>query len=145
MKVQRRKLTAFEQSFIQQRANRCCEYCKFPLDYSHDTFHIEHIIPLSFGGTYELVNLALACDGCNSFKWANIEWIDPQTGLKSNLFNPRKDEWSVHFVWIEDFTMIEGLTPQGRATVDLLKMNRLGLKNVRKALRLYGVHPPVIQ
>ena len=65
MNVKRRKFTAFEQSFIQQRANRCCEYCKFLLDYSHDAFHIEHIIPLILGGTYELFNLAFACDGCN--------------------------------------------------------------------------------
>ncbi len=55
MKTRRRKFTAFEQSFIQQRAKRCCEYCKFPMDYSHDAFHIEHIIPLSFGG--KLFNL----------------------------------------------------------------------------------------
>jgi hypothetical protein len=143
MKIKRRKFTAFEQSFIQQRAKKCCEYCKFPMDYSHDAFHIEHIIPLSFGGTNELVNLALACDGCNSFKWAYVEWIDPKTGLKSFLFNPRKDEWAEHFIWADDFTTIQGITSQGRATVDLLKMNRLGLINIRKALRVYGVHPPM--
>lgn len=48
-----------------------------------------------------------------------------------------------HFVWIDDFTIIQGITPQGHATVDLLQMNRLGLINIRKALRAYGVHPPV--
>ncbi len=143
MKGQRRKLTTFEHSFIQDRANRCCEYCKFPLDFSHDAFHIEHIIPLVHGGTYELDNLAFACDGCNSFKWTFVDCIDPQTGLKTPLFNPRKDEWSEHFTWTEDFSIIQGNTSQGRATVNLLKMNRLGLINVRKALLLYGVHPPM--
>ena len=142
MNVKRRKFTAFEQSFIQQRANRCCEYCKFLLDYSHDAFHIEHIIPLILGGTYELFNLAFACDGCNSHKWAFIAWIDTQTGVNAPLFNPRKDIWAEHFIWIDDFTIIQGITPEGRATVDLLKMNRIGLVNVRKALRAYGVHPP---
>ncbi len=143
MKTQRRKFTAFEQSFIRERAHKCCEYCKFPLDYSHDTFHIEHIIPLILGGLSELFNLALACDGCNTFKWVHIEGIDSLTGLKSSLFNPRKEEWSDHFIWINDFTMVQGITPQGRVTVDLLQMNRQGLVNVRKALKAYGVHPPM--
>lgn len=142
MKVQRRKFTAFEQRFIHQRANRCCEYCKFLLDYSHDAFHIEHIIPISLSGTYELFNLALACDGCNSHKWTFVEGLDAQTGFKSPLFNPRKDIWSEHFEWTDDFKMIQGVTPEGRTTVDVLKMNRNGLVNVRKALKLYGVHPP---
>lgn len=141
MKIKRRKLNAFEQLLIHERANRCCEYCKFPLKYSHDSFHFEHILPLQLGGTYELLNLALACDGCNSFKWIHIEGMDSFTGLKSPLFNPRKDKWSEHFIWIDDFTIIQGITPQGRATVDLLKMNRTGLVNVRKALYAFGVHP----
>lgn len=142
MKVKRRKLTALEQQIIHQRANKCCEYCKFLLDYSHDAFHIEHIIPLTLDGTYELFNLALACDGCNSHKSVLIEGIDAQTGLKSRLFNPRKDIWSEHFIWTDNFSKIQGITPEGRATVDLLQMNRTGLFNVRKALRVYGVHPP---
>jgi hypothetical protein len=143
MKTKRRKLTAFEQLFIRERANKCCEYCKFPVDYSHDAFHIEHIIPLQFGGSYELYNLALACDGCNSYKWAHIKGLDSLTGLKSPIFNPRKDVWSEHFIWTDDFAIIQGITPQGRATVDLLQMNRIGLVNVRKALRAYGVHPAI--
>jgi hypothetical protein len=42
----RRKFTLLERTFIQKRAHYCCEYCKFPMAYSHDPFHIEHIIPL---------------------------------------------------------------------------------------------------
>ncbi|MBK6995197.1 MAG: HNH endonuclease [Lewinellaceae bacterium] len=44
--MRRRKLSQFERAFIKQRAAGCCEYCKFPFDFSHDAFHIEHIIPL---------------------------------------------------------------------------------------------------
>ena len=143
MKIKRRKLSTFEQSFIQERANKCCEYCKFPLNYSHDSFHIEHIIPLQLGGTNELNNLAFACDGCNSNKWAFIEGKDSISGLSFPIFNPRKDEWSTHFMWVDDFTIIQGITSEGRVTVDLLKMNRKGLINVRRALRAFGVHPVV--
>ena len=139
--MRRRKHSTFERSFIQERAAGCCEYCKFPFNFSHDAFHIEHIIPLHRGGSDELENLAFACDGCNSLKWTHIEWPEPESGQRVLLFNPRTEEWSAHFAWSDEFTSVSGLTPVGRATLDLLKMNRPGLVNVRKALRAIGVHP----
>ena len=139
--MRRRKPSLFERSFIQERAGGCCEYCKFPFDFSHDAFHIEHINPMHRNGSDELENLAFACDGCNSLKWTHIEWPDPESGQRVPLFNPRTEEWSAHFAWSDDFILVSGLTPEGRATLDLLKLNRLGLVNVRKALRAIGVHP----
>ena len=38
-------------------------------------------------------------------------------------------------------TNVEGITLQGRATVELLQLNRKGVVNLRKALFAYGVHP----
>jgi hypothetical protein len=35
-----------------------------------------------------------------------------------------------------------GLTPTGRATVEVLQMNRAGLVNMRQVLYLIGKHPP---
>jgi hypothetical protein len=107
--------------------------------YSHDSFHIEHIIPLVLGGTNELINLALACDGCNSFKWGFIVGLDENSGTSVTLFNPREEDWKVHFIWSEDFSLIIGQTATGRATVDLLQLNRSGLINIRKALLAFGV------
>jgi HNH endonuclease len=137
--MRRRKFTLLEKTFVQQRAHNCCEYCKFPMAYSHDSFHIEHIIPLILGGTNELINLALACDGCNSFKWIFIIGFDKTTNTMVSLFNPREEDWKVHFMWNEDFTLIIGNTATGRATVDLLQLNRQGLINIRKALLAFGV------
>jgi HNH endonuclease len=136
--MRRRKFTLLEKTFVQQRAHNCCEYCKFPMAYSHDSFHIEHIIPLILGGTNELINLALACDGCNSFKWGFIVGFDKTTGAMVSLFNPREEDWKAHFMWSEDFSLIIGNTPTGRATVDLLQLNREGLINIRKALLAFG-------
>lgn len=135
----RRKFTFLEKTFVQNRAHQCCEYCKFPMSYSHDSFHIEHIIPLILGGTNELANLALACDGCNSFKWGFIVGIDKITGQMVSLFNPRQEDWKEHFKWNEDFSLIIGQTATGRATVDLLQLNRSGLVNIRQALVAFGV------
>jgi hypothetical protein len=139
--VRRRKLSIFEQGFVQERAHFSCEYCRYPLIYSHDSFHYEHIISLFHGGTNDLINIAFSCDGCNTNKNVHIFWLDPETGVQSPLYNPRKENWRNHFYWNDDFTKILGLTPQGRATIVLLKLNRPGLINIRKALIAFGVFP----
>jgi hypothetical protein len=79
--------------------------------------------------------------GCNTNKYIYLSWTDPLTGISSLLFHPRNDEWSEHFSWSEDMTLLIGLTPKGRATIELLQMNREGLVNLRKALIAYGAHP----
>src|SRR5262245_44463140 len=54
----------------------------------------------------------------------------------------RRQRWLDHFAWSLDFTRIVGITPTGRATVELLRLNRAGLVNIRLVLRKEGVHPP---
>jgi 5-methylcytosine-specific restriction endonuclease McrA len=46
---------------LEQQGNEC-GYCGAPL---FSEFHIEHIIPLGFGGTNNLSNLCIACPPCN--------------------------------------------------------------------------------
>jgi hypothetical protein len=135
----RNRLSKVDKAFVKDRANGCCEYCKFPFEYSHDAFHYDHIIPPDKGGTEELDNIAYACDRCNSKKWTRIEWNDPDTGQLTPLFHPRKDIWGEHFSWNHDISLVNGLTPKGKATIFLLEMNRPGLINVRKALYAYGI------
>jgi 5-methylcytosine-specific restriction endonuclease McrA len=139
--MSRKKFTLYEKQFVEERAKHCCEYCKFPVAYSHDTFHNEHIIPFYITQNNELDNLAFCCDGCNSHKWVHTEGIDHVTNTIVPLFNPRQNIWQDHFEWHDNFTIIIGKTPIGRATIDVLKMNRQGLVNIRKALFAYGVLP----
>ena len=127
---------------VKNRAKGRCEYCQILLDYSPDSFNIEHIIPLFRNGSSELFNLAFACGGCNSFKATKVEWTDPSDGRTIPLYNPRKDTWTEHFGWSEDTGLVIGLTEIGRATVKELKMNREGLVNLRKLLNLVNKHPP---
>ncbi len=56
-----------------------------------------------------------------AFKGPNLSSIDPETGNKVELFNPRQDEWSNHFAFSGG--LIVGLTPVGRATARLLNRN----------------------
>ncbi|WP_323950124.1 HNH endonuclease [Aeromonas caviae] len=43
-----------------------CAYCGEPI--AIGTFHIEHVVPKSSGGTNEYVNLMPSCEGCNRTK-----------------------------------------------------------------------------
>lgn len=106
------------------------------------SFSVEHIIPLSQGGKTALDNLALACQGCNSHKYTRVEAVDPTTGDVVPLYHPRQQKWRDHFSWSQDYVLVIGLTPTGRATVETLRLNREGLVNLRRMLYEMGEHPP---
>lgn len=124
------------------RAKGLCEYCRTDSDFSDSPFDVEHIVPLSLGGVTELDNLAFACHGCNMKKSNKTEFFDVISSEISRLFNPRKDIWKEHFGWTQNLLIAVGLTPVGRVTVELLELNRKGLINRRKALLIFGTHPP---
>ena len=42
---------------VRERARHCCEYCLAQVQYSGESFSIEHIIPLIKGGLTLLFNL----------------------------------------------------------------------------------------
>lgn len=127
---------------VQERAKFCCEYCWASLLFSTDFFSIEHILPTSKGGLTELSNLALSRQHCNIHKFTATHAIDPATGLTAALYNPRTDTWSEHFEWYENYTIIRGISPIGRATEKRLVLNRIGVVNLRSLLVDKGYHPP---
>lgn len=126
-----------------ERAQERCEYCQCRSDYATETFAIEHVIPVSRGGNDDLRNLALACSSCNGRKYNKLEVIDPASGEMVPLFNPRLQRWGEHFAWSKDYTQVIGLTATGRATAAALQMNQQNMINLRKAMFIIGVHPPV--
>ena len=108
---------------VVSRANKRCEYCHYPEEHSPVSFQVEHIVPRSVGGPTELKNLALACSHCNAHKAARQEGTDSLTGMDIRLFNPRIDDWTVHFLLNRETGEIKGQTPIGRVTVEVLLMN----------------------
>jgi hypothetical protein len=94
------------------------------------------------GGATSSQNLAWACLGCNGRKHTKIADIDPLTGEKAALFNPRQQDWHAHFAWDADATQILGRTSCGRATIRALVLNRPGFINLRRLLAAAGLHPP---
>ena len=110
---------------VTERAKHLCEYCKCPRAYSLGPFDVEHIIPLSRNGKTIIANLAYACSGCNGSKYNKIKAIDAVSGQQVPLFHPRKEKWAHHFSWSNDGLLIIGITRVGRATIALLKLNRI--------------------
>jgi hypothetical protein len=140
--VSEERVTAEQRRRVIARANSCCEYYFSQMQFATQSFSIEHIIPRYKGGETTLENLALSCQGCNGHKHIKTEGVDPVTGQKVALFHPRQQQWQQHFTWNADFTIVVGLTPTGRATVEELQINRMGLVNLRRALFAFGQHPP---
>ena len=108
---------------VRRRAGNRCEYCLISQEATpFFTFHIEHIVAKQHvGETDDPDRLAFACNRCNAYKGPNLSSVDPKTQEIVLLFNPRQDAWNDHFVLRGG--EIVGLTPTGRATVQLLNMN----------------------
>lgn len=119
-----------------------CEYCKSLAKYSLQPFHLDHIIPLVLEGETILDNLAYSCGGCNGIKNIKIEAFDPLSNLMIPFFHPRKEIWLEHFRWNDDKTLMIGISPSGRVTVNTLQLNRFEVVNMRKLTILSGEHPP---
>lgn len=86
-------------AMVRRRAGDGCEYCQLPQEYSSTRLEIEHIIPEQHRGQTVASNLALACFADNRHKGPNLGGIDPKTGKKVWLYNPRRHKWSRHFRW----------------------------------------------
>lgn len=127
---------------VVRRAGNRCEYCHLPQGTQVATFPVDHIAPKALGGETLLDNLALACPRCNTLKWTHVEATDPASGEAVSIFHPQKQVWAEHFRWSdEDSTIIEPLTPSGRATAELLDLNSEARRNIRRWLIEVGMHP----
>jgi len=123
---------------VRRRAGFRCEYCQFPERWAELRFQLDHIIPEQHGGPTVPDNLAWSCLRCNKHKGPNLSGLDSKTGQIVRLFNPRADVWHEHFVW--EGPMLRGLTPMGRVTVLVLRINRPDAVLVREALMAEGAY-----
>lgn len=125
---------------VRSRAGDRCEYCQMHQSLQGATFHVEHIVPRSAGGTNDPANLAWACPSCNLHKSDRIRVSTSGSNESVLLFNPRTDLWTEHFEW-DDYSVI-GKTQTGRATVRQLDLNHERRQKVRQAEQLFGLFPP---
>jgi hypothetical protein len=108
---------------VRDRASNRCEYCGVSQAGQEATFHVDHIRPRRDGGRTTLENLALACVSCSLRKGARTSAIDPEQNNWPSCLT--REVWTgAHTLsFADDFRLI-GRTPEGRATVQLLSMNR---------------------
>jgi hypothetical protein len=128
---------------VRSAARHRCGYCLSPQHLVMARLEIEHILPLARGGSDDESSIWLACPLCNGHKSAKIDAVDPASGVRVPLFNPRTQVWHEHFAWTDDGLRIEGLTPIGRATVIALHLSDdPDAITVRSYWVLAGWHPP---
>ncbi len=118
--------------FVTERAGNRCEYCLVHQDDRPEAHHLDHLVAIKHGGQTVSENLALACATCNYYKGSDVASIDPVENAIVPLFNPRGQEWNDHFR-LAGATIV-GLTPTGRATIELLRLNDDERLAMRQAL-----------
>lgn len=133
-------VSAESRRLIREQAGGCCEFCRIAEGDRLVKFQIDHIIPVKHGGTDIIDNLCLACLECNSYKGPNVAALDPHTGAATKLFNPRQQKWDDHFGYQPGGTIV-GKTPEGRATVLVLRMNEETRIKQRKDELVIGNYP----
>ena len=126
-----------------ERASECCEYCLLPQAISLYTHEVDHIIAEKHRGETVLENLCLACLECNRAKGSDFGSFDPETGEITLLYNPRQQSWEKHFRL--DGARIVPLSPEGRVTTFVLKLNDEIRVRARQGLLEAGKYPGKIQ
>ncbi len=127
---------------VRSRAENRCGYCLSPQHLVLGWLEIEHLIPKAKRGTDDEENLWLACRLCNNFKGVQTDALDPESGQRVPLVDPRRQRWLDHFRWSNDGATIVGMTPSGRATVIALQLNNMIAVMVRRQWIAAGWHPP---
>jgi hypothetical protein len=143
---------------VQLRARDRCEYCLLP---TVGRFHVDHIIPSAVWDEYaagrirpvppvqgragpdHLSNFAWSCPFCNTAKGRRLTgWA---RGRTYRLFDPRRDSWPEHLIFVRSYLFIAGVSGIGRATTQALGFNgaRLGGPlGTRHEAILAGHYPP---
>ena len=130
-------------NFVFERANHCCEYCKTSRRVIGMPLVIDHVIPMSNGGTHDPANLCASCYRCNEHKGSKTQVFDNETNVMVTLFNPRVDRWLEHFIWGDGGTQIIGLTAIGRVSDIGLRLNNPYVVESRSLWVARGWHPPL--
>lgn len=127
---------------VAARARHRCGYCLTAEWIVGTPMELDHIVPEALGGLTVEDNLWLACSLCNDHKGDRIAAADPLTGEVVRLFDPRRQVWREHFLRTAEGDLIVGISSTGRATAQLLDLNRPVLVSARRAWVSVGWHPP---
>lgn len=127
---------------VARDANLQCGYCQAPQRVLPYRLEIEHLLPVSLGGSDERDNLWLSCHKCNKLRSNRLQALDPHTQLLVPIYNPRQQNWETNFAWANGGLQIVGKTATGRATIATLELNDSFHQSARSVWILAGLFPP---
>ncbi len=104
---------------VRLRANSSCEFCGVSEQDSGGQLTIDHFQPLSKGGNDHPQNLIYCCSRCNLY---NHDYF-PKDSDAPMLSNPRKSEFAIHFMTLED-GKLDALDGIEKFTIKRLRLNR---------------------
>lgn len=133
-----RYIAEITRSFVAERANFKCEYCRISDENTFFAFHIDHIISLKHSGSSSTDNLAYSCQICNLNKGSDIATFINDVPEPIRFYNPRTDNWSDHFM-ITSSGFLQALTQIATATVKILNLNHPDSITERSAMIELGV------
>jgi len=111
---------------VRQRAGCACEYCGVRETDTGGLLTIDHFQPQSKGGSDDLENLIYCCNRCNSYKYNYF----PSSPTQPVIWNPRITSRNQHFFELDNGNL-KGLSAEGIATINLLRLNRISLIKYR--------------
>ncbi len=91
----RKSMTTSKRDIFMEKklSNQCnqCFYCATPIDM---TSHLDHIVPVYYGGSNRSSNLVACCRPCNMYKaTGQIEITNPATILDYQMLIAAKQKW----------------------------------------------------
>lgn len=146
MPTKRKPLSKKIRFEVFKRDSFTCQYCgnKAP----DVVLHIDHIKPVSKGGTNALLNLVTSCRECNqgkSNRKLNDKSAIEQSRKQLDILNEKNEQLNMMIKWMEGLdkieeTEIEYLSKKwNHVTNELYRLNPAGVQTIKKLLKKYGL------
>ena len=120
---------------IRQCYRHRCGYCGVSETETGGDLTVDHYRPVSRGGDDDEANLVYCCFRCNTYKGDFFPTADDvRRGL--HILHPLRDPVTSHLRENEETGQLGPLTTTGRFHVELLRLNRPQLVELRRARRL---------
>ena len=142
----RKPLSKKKRFEVLKRDSFTCQYCgvKAP----DVILHVDHIKPISKGGTNALLNLITSCRECNqgkSNRKLNDKTVIEQSRKQLDVLNEKNEQLKMMIKWMEELDNIEDTESDylsnkwADATDGLYRLNKSGLQSIKRLLKKYGI------
>lgn len=135
MKQKRIQLSTEKKKHILEKTGNICACCGCTL--TLETMTVEHVIPLSIGGTYDDINLISLCSDCNKFK-SNYTYF-PSNYYTALCNTPLMKELQEYvYGWVKNNKKIYNvdkfplLAPSTSLYIPLTEMSKSSYENIRQ-------------